>query len=481
MARSEPQEIIGLMKSPTEADKALVIKAFDFASQAHAGQKRLSGEDYITHPVAVAKTLAEFGFDGETIAAALLHDTLEEGGLDTATIKKEFGPTILFLVEGVTKLGKLKYHGIERHVESLRKFFVAMAEDIRVIVIRLADRLHNVQTLASLPPEKQKRIAVETLEIYAPLANRLGIWRLKGMLEDAAFPYARPAEFKQVAALRKTKGKETIKKLEKVHRTLSRVLADHGLKKFEIDYRVKYLYSLYQKLKKNNMEIEKIFDISALRVIVPTTEECYRVLGLIHTLWRPVPGRLRDYIANPKPNGYQSLHTAVFTNEGEAVEIQVRSQAMQQEAEFGVASHVAYHESGKPRSGGRLPKSLQWIEELIEWQKQVDEHEEFLHTLKTDFFSDRIFVFTPKGDVIELPAGATPLDLAYAIHSDIGDHAAGAKVNGKMVGLASNLKNGDVVGIETKRSAHPSAKWLEQTKTVLAKRHIRSALQKTRS
>ena len=470
------KEITNLIKDPSQEEVALIEKAMAFAEQAHTGQLRKSGEPYIIHPFATAKILAEFKADTPTIVAGLLHDTLEDTPVTKADIEKEFGEEVAFLVEGVTKLGKLKYHGVTRHVESLRKLFVAMAEDIRVILIRLADRLHNVRTLSFIPPEKQKRIAVETLEIYAPLANRLGIWRLKGMLEDAAFPYALPKEYAEVMALRKTKGKKSIEKLEKVYRTLARAFADRKLIDHQIDYRIKYLYSLYTKLLRKHMNIDEIYDISALRVIVSNVEECYQVLGIIHSVYRPVPGRLKDYIANPKPNGYQSIHTAIFTDDSNIVEIQIRTKEMQNEAEYGVASHIIYDESGKPQSGGQISKSMQWVQELIEWQKNINESEEFLHELKTDFFRDRIFVFTPKGDVIELSKDSTPIDFAYAIHSDIGNHAAAARASGKYVGLDHPLRNGDVVEIETKKTAKPSAKWIEFCQTTNAKKHIRNEL-----
>lgn len=475
----EIKEITDLIKKPDPKDLALITSAYIFASNAHKEQKRFSGEPYFTHPCETAKILADMGADAETIAAGLLHDTIEDCNLSQEDLKKEFGPTVAFLVEGVTKLGTLKYRGGKRHMESLRKLFVAMAQDIRVILIRLADRLHNIKTLKYLPPEKQKRIALETLEIYAPLANRLGIWKLKGMLEDAAFPYAYPAEYKKVAELRKSKGKETIKRLEKIYRALERELALRGFKNFTIDYRIKYLYSLYTKLLRKNMDIDEIYDISALRVIVETAEECYQVLGVIHGLWRPIPGRLKDYIANPKPNGYQSIHTAIFTNEGNMVEIQIRTKEMQYEAEYGIASHIAYDESGKPKTGGKITKNMEWIQELIEWQKQIqdDQKEEFIHTLKTEFFHDRIFVFTPKNEVVELPKAASPIDFAYAIHSEIGHHAYGAKVSGKMVSLDTPLKNGDIVEIIVNKNSKPSNKWLAFVKTSEARKHIKSHLQ----
>ncbi len=474
------KELTSLLKGFKTDEIKLIERAYSFAEKAHAGQTRFSGEPYFIHPFEVAKILTDMNADAETIAAALLHDTIEDTAITKEDIEKEFGKTIAFMVEGVTKLGKLKYRGVERHVESLRKFFVAMAADIRVIMIRLADRLHNCRTLEHVPKEKQERIAIETLEIYAPLANRLGMWRIKGMLEDAAFPYAYPKEYTAVIKLRKTKGKESVKRLEKVYRTLERELATREIKNPLVDYRIKYLYSLYIKLKKHHMDIDQIYDISALRVIVNSIEECYQVLGLIHSLWKPVPQRLKDYIASPKPNGYQSIHTAIFTGDGSIVEIQIRTYEMQKQASFGIASHIAYGETGKKREGGKLSKNIQWIQELIDWQHQVKESKEFLHTLKNDFLHHRIFVFTPKGDVVELPMGATVIDFAYSIHSDIGDHAAGARVNGKMIALDKELKNGDIIEIDVKKSSHPTTKWIDQCVTTGAKKHIRSYVQKAR-
>ncbi|MDQ5957981.1 MAG: hypothetical protein QG665_322 [Patescibacteria group bacterium] len=474
----DPKEIFSLMETITEDDKGRITDALSFAEKAHAGQTRFSGEPYVTHPFEVAKILAEMRASTDMIVAALLHDTIEDTEITAKEIKEKFGENILFLVEGVTKLGKIKYRGLERHAESLRKLFVAAAEDIRVIIIKLADRLHNVRTLQYVRPDKRERIARETIDIYAPIANRLGIWRLKGMLEDASFPFVYPVEYEKVSRLRKTKGKESLKRIEKLSRNIQKALAEHNIKNFQIDYRIKYLYGLYKKLQKNNMDIDRIYDILALRIIVDTLPECYQTLGIVHGLYRPVPGRLNDYIAHEKPNGYQSIHTDIFTPDGQIVEVQIRTTAMHEEAQFGIASHIVYSETGKPKEGGRLNSKIDWIKNLIAWQKNTKGSEEFLTTLKTDFFLDQIFTFTPKGDVIELPVGATVLDFAYAIHSDIGNHAAGARVNGKFSSLDTVLANKDVVEIEVKKSAKPSNKWLDFTKTSMAKRHIRQFLQK---
>ncbi|MCI0565835.1 RelA/SpoT family protein [bacterium] len=463
-------ELVSLLHDPSPENAALVRRAYMFAEEAHRGQKRFSGEPYFIHVSAVAETLARMHMDAATIAAGILHDTIEDGGVPEEKIKKEFGNEIAFLVEGVTKLGKLKYRGLERHAESLRKFFVASSQDIRVVLIKLADRLHNVETLAHVREEKRRRIALETLEIYAPLADRLGMGRLKGALEDYSFPYAFPEEYRQTLELRGQKKTATEKNLLKVRRILQKELSKKGFTDFHSDYRVKHLYSLYKKLKRYDGDIEKIYDIVALRIIVPTVADCYKALGDIHALMRPLPGRIKDYIAFPKPNGYRSLHTTVFADDGGTVEIQIRTEEMHREAELGLAAHFAYKEA----------KTInpEWIRELAEWQKDVTESHEFLEHLKTDFFKNRIFVLTPLGEVIDLPEESSPIDFAYAVHTEIGDRAFGAKVNGKMISLDTKLKNGDMVEIITNKKSRPTAKWLTFTRTTLAKRNIRSSLLK---
>ena len=364
-----PEEIFQQMEKLTEEDKQKINEALEFCKKAHEGQTRFSGEPYATHPFEVAKILAEFKVSPDMIIAGLIHDTLEDTPVTAAEIREKFGDNVLFLVEGVTKLGKIKYSGIERHVESLRKLFVAMAEDIRVIIIKLADRLHNVRTLQYVRPDKRARIALETIEIYAPIANRLGIWRLKGMLEDASFPYAYPEEYEEVARLRKTKGKKSLHWMEKISRNIQTILAKQGLRDVQIDFRIKYLYGLYKKLQKKNMDIDQIYDILALRIITNTVPECYQVLGIIHNLYRPVPGRLNDYIAQKKPNGYRSIHTDIFTPDGRIVEIQIRTKEMHEEAHLGIASHIIYSESGKPKEGGKPDQKIKWITNLIYTQK----------------------------------------------------------------------------------------------------------------
>ena len=482
MSKPNVKEIIELIKEPSEKDITLITKAYKFAEKAHEGEKRFTGEPYFVHAFETGKNLAIFGMGGSSIAAGLLHDTLEDTNTDKETLEKEFGKEILFLVEGVTKLGTLKYHGLERHVESLRKLFVATAEDVRVLIIKLADRLHNIQTLQGHPKkEKRERIALETLEIFAPLADRLGMWRLKGKLEDAAFPYVYPKEYKEVTELFKRRNKSHLKSLGKFHGSLLKELAKHEVKDISTSYRVKHIYSLYRKLLRYDMDITKIYDITALRVIVPSVEDCYKVLGIIHGSWKPLPGRIKDYIAFPKPNGYQSIHTTIFTGNGQLLEVQIRTKEMHREAQYGIASHLAYKGGLFKRFSKKtkdVKKRLGWIQELIKWQEQVSENKEFLKELKMDFFKSRVFIFTPKGDVVDLPEDSTPVDFAYAIHSDIGDHIAGAKVNGKMASLKTRLQNGDFVEIIIGKNAHPNRKWLDYAKTSMAQRRIRLWIQK---
>lgn len=472
------KEIVDLIEGGiNKKEEELIDKAYKFAEKAHEEQKRLSGDPYFVHVFETAKILAGLGMDTQTIVAGLLHDVLEDTKTTEEEIKKEFGEDVLFLIKGVTKLGTLKYRGHERHVESLRKFFVAMANDLRVVIIKFADRLHNLRTLQFVPEEKRRRIAIESIEIYAPLANRLGMGKLKGELEDAAFPYAYPKEFMQTEEIFKEKEELYKKYLTEVSEQLKKELRKNKIKFLEVDYRMKHKYSLYKKLLRYGMDIEKIYDIVALRVVVDTVEECYRVLGLVHSVWNPLPGRIKDYIAVPKPNGYRSIHTTIFTGLGGIAEIQIRTKEMHAEAAYGVAAHFAYKEQGGKKAKNDKDK-FKWIEELKELKYSPDDPKKFIEHLKTDFFNDRIFVFTPKGDVIDMPENSTPLDFAYAVHSDIGDHTSGAKINGKMLPIFSKLKNGDIVEIITKKNSKPSSKWLEYAKTAVAKKHIRSYLEK---
>lgn len=471
---TNPARIFALLPDLKEHDKKLITHACKFSETAHMGQLRKSGEPYFTHVFATGVNLATLKMDADTIAAGILHDVLEDTKVTEEELTKEFGGRIVSLVQGVTKLGKLRYSGAERHVESLRKFFIAMADDIRVVVIKLCDRLHNVQTLEFVSPEKQKRIALETLEIHARLADRLGMGRLKAQLEDAAFPYVYPDEYKKTVGMFESLRPISDEQLEKVVKTLEEELITFDVEIERIDHRIKHFYSLWQKLKKYQMDVSKVYDVVALRIIVPEISDCYQALGVIHGLYRPVPGRFKDYIAVPKPNYYRSLHTTIFSGDGNTLEIQIRTKEMHREAEYGIASHLSYKEIGKGVTKDEIVKKMSWTQELLEWQKDVEHHTEFMKNLKNDFFQKRVFALTPKGDVIDLPEGSTAIDFAYAVHSDIGDHTAGAKINGKLVPLDTQLKNRDVIEIEVKETSSPKRKWLDMTRTNLAKRHIRN-------
>ncbi len=470
---TSPEKIFSLLPKLSAHDKELITRACAFAKRAHEGQLRKSGEPYYNHVFATGVNLAELKMDADTIAAGIMHDVLEDTIVTEEEMTQEFGEHITKLVQGVTKLGKLRYSGVERHVESLRKFFVAMADDIRVVVIKLCDRLHNIQTLQYVDREKQHRIALETIELHARLADRLGMGRLKAELEDAAFPYVYPEEYTKTLELFNAMRPISDDQLEKVVRKLEEELAIFDVRIERIDSRIKHLYSLWQKLKRYKMDQNKIYDIIALRIIVPTPSDCYQALGVIHGLYRPVPGRFKDYIAVPKPNGYRSLHTTIFSGDGTTLEIQIRTKDMHEEAEYGIASHLAYKELGKNMTEAEIKRRVGWTKDLIEWQKDVEHHKEFMKNLRTDFFETRVFVLTPKGDVIDLPEGSTPIDFAYAVHSKIGDHLAGVKVNGKLVPIETKLQNRDVVEIDVKESAFPKRKWIDIARTTMAKRKIR--------
>lgn len=473
---TSPERIFELLPRLSAKDKELILRACKFAEKAHEGQLRKSGEPYYNHVFATGMNLAMLKMDADTIAAGIMHDVLEDTDVTEEEMTKEFDEHITKLVQGVTKLGKLRYSGVERHVESLRKFFVAMADDIRVVVIKLCDRLHNIQTLQYVDPHKQHRIALETIELHARLADRLGMGRLKAELEDAAFPYVYPEEYKHTMELFESLRPISDEQLEKVVKKLEEELSIFDVHIERIDSRIKHLYSLWQKLKRYKMDQSKIYDVIALRIIVPSISDCYQALGVIHGLYRPVPGRFKDYIAVPKPNGYRSLHTTIFSGDGTTLEIQIRTQEMHEEAEYGIASHLSYKES-KSKNGKitdqELKRKTRWTRELLEWQKDVEHHQEFMRNLRSDFFEKRVFVLTPKGDVIDLPDGSTPIDFAYAVHSKVGDHIAGVKVNGKLVPINTPLQNRDVVEIDVKDSAFPKRKWIEMARTALAKRKIR--------
>ncbi len=474
---SDVKEIFNLIEGGiNKKDEDLILKAYNFAKKAHEGQERMSNEPYFSHLIETAKILAQMGMDANTIASGLLHDVLEDTEVTEEKLKKEFGEEIVYLVKGVTKLGTVKYRGQERHVESLRKFFVAMANDLRVVIIKFADRLHNLQTLQHIREDKKERIALESIEVYAPLANRLGMGKLKGKIEDAAFPYAYPKEYTEIEEIIKDNKELYEKNLKEIREELENELKKNKIKVIEITDRLKHKYSLWKKLQRYEKNIDKIYDISALRVVVKNVEECYKVLGIIHSIWKPLPGRIKDYIAVPKPNGYRSIHTTIFTKSGGIAEIQIRTEDMHAQAAHGIAAHFIYKEKNNKKTNDNL--KFEWLEELTKLNYTPKDPKAFVEHLKMDFFSFRIFIFTPKGDVVDLPEDSSAIDFAYAIHSDIGDHTSEAKINNKIAPIFSKLKNGDIVQIITKKEAHPSSKWLDNTKTASAKKHIKSYLEK---
>lgn len=459
-----------------QADVAVLRRAFDFAERAHAGQLRESGEEYIVHPLEVATILADIHMDMETLAAAILHDVAEDTEVDLGLVAQEFGPRVAKLADGVTKLSRLEYTSRqEQQAESLRKMFLAMAEDLRVVLIKLADRLHNMRTLKFRPPVKQKATAKETLDIYAPLANRLGIGSMQWELEDLAFRYLEPAAYRDIAARVAARREDRQAVIAAARDTLRRHLAEAGIRA-DVGGRPKHFYSIYKKMQ-TGKSFEEIFDLTALRVIVDTVSDCYAVLGIVHNLWHPIPGRIKDYIGTPKPNMYQSLHTTVVGERGQPLEFQIRTVAMHQVAEHGIAAHWAYKE------GGRLEKSLidklAWLRSILEWQQELRGADEFVDGLKMDLFADEVFVFTPKGDVIDLPVGSVPLDFAYRVHTDVGHRCVGAKVNGRMVPLTHELKTGDIVEIVTsKQASGPSRDWMKLVRTPQARSKIRQWFRK---
>jgi GTP diphosphokinase / guanosine-3',5'-bis(diphosphate) 3'-diphosphatase len=466
-----------------------IRSAYELAEAAHRGQKRKSGEDYIQHPLHAALTLAKIGMGSKTISAGIMHDVPEDTQITLQEIEEKFGREISTLVDGVTKLGKLRLSGTkeEIYLENLRKMFLAMAEDVRVVIIKLADRLHNMETLDSVDPEKQHRIALETMEIFAPLANRLGIGEIKARLEDLAFKHLDPENFKYVSKLSREQYEQRKKYVEKVVTELKRELLKAGINVVFIHGRTKHLYSLFQKLKRHDMDINKVYDLAGIRIIVPEVANCYETLGIVHKKYRPLVGRIKDYISLPKPNHYQSIHTTIFGPEGKFLEIQIRTKKMNDEAEFGIASHWIYSENKRSltdlifRKKTTVPeKEMAWIRQLREWQKEFGkDNDEFMEGLRIDFFKNHIFAFTPLGDIIDLPEDATPVDFAYQVHSEIGNRTMGAKANGKMVPLDYKIKNGDVIDIITSREPKkPSRDWLRFVRTSVAKSHIRKFMKK---
>ncbi|ENZ02137.1 RelA/SpoT family protein [Clostridium thermobutyricum] len=466
--------IKAINKNCNNVDIEKVKKAYEFAEKAHENQMRASGEPYITHPIDVAVILAELGMDTDTIIAGLLHDVIEDTEYTYDQVKDLFGEEVTNLVDGVTKLGKIKYKTKEeQQADNVRKMLLAMAKDIRVIIIKLADRLHNLRTLKYMSKEKRKIKAKETLEIYAPLAHRLGMSKIKWELEDISFRYLHEEEYYDLVAKIAEKRIEREEYIASIVEDLGNNLENAGIDA-DIDGRPKHFYSIYRKMVKKNKNIEQIFDLTAIRVLVNSVKDCYGVLGIVHTIYKPIPGRFKDYIAMPKPNMYQSLHTTVIGPQGKTFEIQIRTFEMHKTAEYGIAAHWKYKEGSEEKKEMNFETKLAWLRDILEWQKETSDAEEFMEGFKIDLFSDEVFVFTPKGVVINLPSGSTPIDFAYRIHTDVGNRCVGAKVNGKIVPLDYNLRTGEIVEIITSKVANgPKMDWFNIAKSNQAKSKIR--------
>jgi guanosine-3',5'-bis(diphosphate) 3'-pyrophosphohydrolase len=457
-----------------EADVDLLRRAYIFSAKAHQGQTRLSGEAYLNHPIEVAAILADLKLDAATVATGLLHDTIEDTSVTPEEVKSMFGDEVAMLVDGMTKLSRMELQSREqREADNFRKMIVAMAKDIRVILIKLADRLHNMRTLKSLPPDKQKRIAQETLDIYAPLANRLGISKIKTELEDLAFMYLNPEAYRDLSQKVMKRRIERESYINELMEIMRRQLAEHGYKG-EVKGRPKHFYSIWQKMQKQGIAFEDVYDLIAIRIITDTKVNCYAIMGLIHSLWTPVPGRFKDFIGVPKSNLYQSLHTTVIGPKGERVEFQIRTEEMHRLAEEGIAAHWRYKE--KSAVSQREEQQFAWLRQLMEWQRDLPDAKEFMDTVKGDLFPDVVYVFTPRGDVKELPQGSTPVDFAYSVHTDVGQHCVGAKVNGKIVPLKHVLHNGDKIEVITQAGHTPSRDWLKFVKTSKARTRIKAWL-----
>jgi GTP pyrophosphokinase len=467
-------DVLSLVFPDGRAEEAqtLIKRAYATAKKAHAGKKRKSGKPYIQHPLSVAFLLAEIGMDPDTVAAGLLHDVIEDSDLDLASLEHQFSPQIANLVDGVTKLDQIEQEQSDRfkidvesmrdaqESESLRKMFLAMAQDIRVVVIKLADRLHNMRTLDALKPERRETFARETMDIFAPLANRLGVWQWKWELEDLSLRYLEPNAYYEIAALIEERRAERENDIQRHIEALQLKLAEEGIEA-EITGRPKQIYSIYRKMQRKNVPFDRVYDTRGIRVITDTVPDCYRILGIVHGLWTPIPGEFDDYIATPKDNLYQSLHTAVIGNDGKTLEVQIRTREMHRIAEYGIAAHWRYKEGAKRDE--IFEARIAWLRSMMEWRQEYTDPGEFIDAMKTDVFQDRVYAFTPKGKLIELPLGATPVDFAYHIHTEIGHRCRGARVNGKLVGLDYQLKNGDQVEILTSRHGGPSRDWLNPT------------------
>ena len=482
MYDKELQEILDKIKKyAPNADVTPVIKAYELAKSAHAGVFRKSGEPYIIHPIAVANILADLELDMEVIAAGLLHDVVEDTPYTYEDITELFGKDIADLVDGVTKLGKIKYQTKEEsQAENLRKMFLAMAKDIRVILIKLADRLHNMRTLKFMPEEKAKYKAKETLEIYGGIAHRIGISKIKWELEDLALKYIDPEGYRELSDKITMKRSQRQEYIDKIVHLLEEKFKEVDIN-CEVSGRPKHFYSIYKKMKKKNKTFEEIYDLTAVRIIVDTVKDCYAVLGMVHTMWIPMPGRFKDYIAMPKPNLYQSLHTTVIGPDGEPVEIQIRTHEMHEIAENGIAAHWKYKEGITGNQDAKMEQKLKWLRQMMEWEKDVQDPHEFLDALKDDVFNSQVYVFTPRGDVIELPAGSTPIDFAYRVHTNVGNKCTGAKINGKIVPINYKLQNGEIVEVITSaNSPGPSRDWLSIVQTPTARNRIRQWFKKER-
>ncbi len=460
-----------------QADLAPIERAFDFAVAAHGDQRRATGEAYVTHPIAAARTLAEMALDPASIQAALLHDVPEDTDQSLTDIEEHFGAEVAHLVDGVTKLSKFSTHSHEeQQAENIRKMLLAMAQDIRVVLIKLADRLHNMRTLSGLPPDKQLRIARQTMEIYAPLAERLGIWQIKWELEDLSFKHLDPERYRELAANLDTRRGHRERYIQRAIAILQPELARHGIEG-DLNGRPKHLFSIWKKMQRKSAAFGEIYDVYAIRLLVDEVRDCYAALGVVHSLWKPIPGQFDDYIAVPKPNGYQSLHTAVIALDGKPLEIQIRTHAMHSVSEVGIAAHWRYKEGSKAERD--YDAKLAWLRQLMDWQREVTDATEFVEGIKLDIFQDQVFVFTPKGDIKDLPAGATPLDFAYRIHTDVGHRTIGAKVNNRLVPLDYRLRNGDIVEVVTTKAEHgPSRDWLSIVRTSHAREKIRQWFKK---
>lgn len=478
------EDIINKMKKNNKkTDSKLILKAYHYAKDNHGDQLRRSGEPYIIHPAQVAYTLAELELDDATICAALLHDVVEDTSITHQNLIDEFGLEIAEMVDGVTKLSKLNYESVEEaQVENYRKMFLAMGKDIRVIMIKLSDRLHNMRTLKYLPRDRQIANAKETMDLYAPLANRLGIYSLKWELEDLGFKYLYPEEYREIVEGIDRKREERLKFIDKIEEQIKQELKKQKIDA-EITGRAKHLYSIYRKMKRDNATLDQIYDLFALRIIVSSVKDCYAALGVVHELYNPMPGRFKDYIAVPKPNMYQSLHTTLIGEKGTPFEVQIRTWDMHRIAEYGIAAHWAYKEAsfskGKKANVEVTEDKLAWLRETLEWQKDMQDPQEFLNTLKTELFEDEVYVFTPKGDIKVLPSGSTPIDYAYSIHAEIGHHMTGCKINSKMMPIITKLRNGDIVEIVTSDNAKgPSRDWLKFIKSSTAKNKINAWFKK---